>query len=99
MTESKEIIDQVDHWASITVLITKVAYISESLRCWAGVDDTRHYPRAHRQDHHTIDRPEIKGVKKGSVWRTTLKGPELGIVNQTDIETIVYQRQHCQKDD
>ena len=48
----------------------------------------RHYPRAQSQGRHTIDRLEERGVERGSARRSSLKGRERAIVNQTKIETV-----------
>ena len=48
----------------------------------------RHYLRAQSQGHHTIDHLEERGVKRGSARRSSLKGRERGIVNQTNIGTV-----------
>ena len=48
----------------------------------------RHYLRAQNQGHHTIDRLEQRGVERGSARRSSLKGRERAIVNQTNIRTV-----------
>ena len=48
----------------------------------------RHNLRAQRQAHHTIDRLEERGVERGSARRSSLKGRERAIVNQTNIGTV-----------
>ena len=48
----------------------------------------RHYLRAQSQGHHTIDRLEERGVERGSARRSSLKGRERAIVNQTNIGTV-----------
>ena len=48
----------------------------------------RHYQRAQSQGHHTIDRLEKRGVERGSARRSSLKGREKVIVNQTNTETV-----------
>ena len=48
----------------------------------------RHYLRAQRQGHHTIDLLEERGVERGSAGRSSLKGRERAIVNQTNIGTV-----------
>ena len=45
----------------------------------------RHYLRAQSQGDHTIDRLEERGVERGSARRSSLKGRERAIVNQTKI--------------
>ena len=48
----------------------------------------KHYMRVQRQGHHTIDRLEQRGVERGSVRRSSLKGRERAIVSQTNIGTV-----------
>ena len=48
----------------------------------------RHNLRAQSQEHHTIDRLEERGVKRRSARRSSLKGRERAIVNQTNIGTV-----------
>ena len=48
----------------------------------------RHYLRAKSQEHHTTDRLEERGVERGSARRSSLKGRERAIVNQTNIGTV-----------
>ena len=48
----------------------------------------RYYLRAQSQEHHTIDRLEERGVDRGSARRSSLKGRERAIVNQTNIRTV-----------
>ena len=48
----------------------------------------RHYLRVQSQGHHTIDRLEDRGVKRGSARRSSLKGRERAIVSQTNIGTV-----------
>ena len=48
----------------------------------------RHYLRAQSQGHHTIDRLEERGVERGSARRSSLKGRERIIVNETNIGTV-----------
>ena len=48
----------------------------------------RHYLRAQSQGHHTIDRLEDSGMGRGSTRRSSLKGRERAIVNQTNIGTV-----------
>ena len=48
----------------------------------------RHYLRAQSQVHHTIGRLEERGEERGSARRSSLKGRERAIVNQTNIETV-----------
>ena len=55
---------------------------SEALR------NLRHYLRARSQGHHTIDRLEMRGVERGSTGRSSLKGRESAIINQTNTGTV-----------
>ena len=48
----------------------------------------RHYQRAQSQELHTTDRLNEKGVKKGSARRSSMKGQERTIVNQTNTGTV-----------
>ena len=48
----------------------------------------RQYLRAQSQGHHTIDRLEERGVERGSFRRSSLKGRERAIVNQTNSGTF-----------
>ena len=48
----------------------------------------RHYLRAQSQGYHTIDRPEERGAERGSARRSSLRGRERVIVNQTNIGTV-----------
>ena len=48
----------------------------------------RHYLRTHSQGPHNIDRLEERGVERGSTRRSSLKGRERAIVNQTNIGTV-----------
>ena len=48
----------------------------------------RHYLRAQSQGHRTIDRLEERGVERGNARRSSLKGRERAIVNQTNIGTV-----------
>ena len=49
----------------------------------------RHYQRAQIQRQHTIDRLEERGVERGiSARRSSLKGRERAIVNQTNTGTV-----------
>jgi hypothetical protein len=52
------------------------------------VRSLRHYLRAQSQGHHTIDRLEERGVERGSAQRSSLRGRERAIVNQTNIGTV-----------
>ena len=48
----------------------------------------RHYLRSQSLGHHTIDRLEERGVERKSGRRSSLKGRERAIVNQTNIGTV-----------
>ena len=48
----------------------------------------RHYLRAQSQGRHTTDRLEERGVERGSSRRSSLKGRERAIVNQTNTGTV-----------
>ena len=49
----------------------------------------KHNLRAQSQGHHTIDRMEDISVERGSARRSSLKGRERAIVNQTNIGTVL----------
>ena len=48
----------------------------------------RLYLRAQSQEHYTIDRLEERGVERGSARRSSLKGRERVMMNQTNIGTV-----------
>ena len=48
----------------------------------------RHYLRAPSQGQHTIDHLEERGVERGSARRSSFKGLERAIVNQTNVGTV-----------
>ena len=48
----------------------------------------RHYLQAQSQGHHTIDRLEERGIERGSTQRSSLRGREKAIVNQTNNITV-----------
>ena len=48
----------------------------------------RHYLRAKSQGHHTTDRLEERGVERRSARRSSLKGRERAVFNQTNIGTV-----------
>ena len=48
----------------------------------------RHYLRARSQEHHTIDRFEEGGMKRGSARRSSLNERERAIVSQTSIGIV-----------
>ena len=75
--------DQEDSLAGKATLISGLLLErSEVLR------SLRHYLRAQSQGHHTTDRLEERGVERGSVRRSFLKGRERAIVSQTNIGTV-----------
>ena len=45
--------------------------------------------RSESQGHHIIDHLEKRGVERGSARRSSLKGRERAIVNQTNIGTVL----------
>ena len=51
-----------------------------------------HYQRAQSQKRHTIDRPEERGVERESARRSSLKGRERAIVNQTNVVATSERR-------
>ena len=51
----------------------------------------RHYLWAQSQGHHTIDRLDERGVERRSGRRSSLKGRERAIVNQTNIGTVLKE--------
>jgi len=48
----------------------------------------RHYLRAQSQGHHSIDHLEERGLERGSISRSSLKGWEKAIVSQTNNGTV-----------
>ena len=48
----------------------------------------RHYLRAQSQGHHATDLLEERGVERGIARRSSFKGRERAIVNQTNIGTV-----------
>ena len=75
--------DRADRLASKATLTSSLLFIrSKVLR------NLRHYLRAQRLGHHTTDRLEESGVERGSARRSSLKGRERNIVNQTNIGTV-----------
>ena len=76
--------DRADRLAGKTTLTSGLLLgRSEMLR------SLRHYLRAQSQGDHTIDRLEERGVERGSARRSSLKGRERAIVNQTNIATVL----------
>ena len=76
--------DRADRLAGKTTLTSGLLLgTSEVLR------SLRHYLRAQSQGHYTVDRLEEGGVKRGSGRRSSLKGSERAIVNQTNIGTVL----------
>ena len=65
------------------LLLGRSEMLKSYLRAQSG-----HYLRAQSQGQHTIDRPEERGVDRGSARRSSLKGRERVIVNQTNIGTV-----------
>ena len=49
----------------------------------------RHYLRVQSRGHNTIDRLKERGVERESARRSSLKGRERAIVNQTNIGTVL----------
>ena len=49
----------------------------------------RHYLRAQKQGHHTIDRLEERGLERGTARRSSLNVRERAIINQTNIGTVL----------
>ena len=75
--------DQADTLAGIATLTDGLRLgRSEVLR------SLRYYLRAQSQGHRTIDRLEERGMERGSVRRSSLKGRERTVVNQTNIGTV-----------
>ena len=54
----------------------------------ATLRSLRHYMRVQSQGYHTIDHLEERGVERGSARRSSLKGRERAIVNQTNTGTV-----------
>ena len=74
--------DQID-WRGKATLISGLLFgRSDVLR------SLRHYLRIQNQGYQAIDRLEEKGVERGSARRSSLKGRERAIVNQTNIGTV-----------
>ena len=48
----------------------------------------RHYLQVQIQGHHTVDRLEERGMERGSVSWSSLKGWERAIINQMNIGTV-----------
>ena len=57
----------------------------------------RHCLGAQSQGQHTIDRLEERVVERGSAGRSSLKGRERAVVNQTNIATTQKQRRETSK--
>ena len=70
--------DRADRLAGKATFTSGLLLGSEVLR------SLRHYLRAQSQGRHTIDRLEERGVERGSARRSSLKGRERAIVNQTN---------------
>ena len=48
----------------------------------------RSFLNTDRPEHHSIDRLKERGVEKGSGQRSTLRGRERSVFNQTNIGTV-----------
>ena len=73
----------------IIVLASKATFTSGSLLGRSEVmRSLRHYLRAQSQGHRTIDRLEERGVERGSIRRSSLKGRGRAIVKQMNIKTV-----------
>ena len=75
--------DRADKLAGKATLISALL----SRRCQV-LRSLRHYLRAQSRGHKTFDRLEMRGVERGSARRSSLKGRERAIVNQTNIESV-----------
>ena len=53
-----------------------------------AVRSLRQSGRAQRQGHHTIDHTEERGVERGNAQRSSFRGRERTIANQTNIGTV-----------
>ena len=74
--------EKTDWWAKATLTSGLLLGISEVL------SSLRHYLRAQSRGHHTIDRLEERVVERGSARRSSLKGRDRAIVNQTNNGTV-----------
>ena len=72
----------------INVCLGDLDWSSEVLR------NLKHYLRAQRQGHHTIDCLGERGVESGSTQQSSLRGRERAIINQTNIGTHGPSRMH-----
>jgi len=59
-----------------------------SRKIWS-VESLRHYWRAKRKGHYTIDRLEERVVERGRARRSSLKGRERAVFNQTNTGTVL----------
>ena len=75
-------IEQIDCWEKQPITSGLRLGRSEVLRSLG------HYLQAQSQGHYTIGRLEQRGMERGSVRRSSLKGRERAIVNQTNIGTV-----------
>ena len=75
--------DRADTLAGKATFICLLLGKSEVLR------SLRQYLRAQSQGHHSIERLEERGVERGSARRSSLKGRERAIANQTNIATVL----------
>ena len=73
----------------VSRLVLSLAYLGDNLKERSEVlRSLRHYLRAQSQGHHTIDCLEERGVERGRVRQSSLKGRERVIVNQSNIGTV-----------
>ena len=83
MPEWREMTEQIDCRAKQP---SHVACVSEDLKCWGAWDTTL---RAKSQGHHMTDRLEERGVERANLpRRSSLKGRERAIVNQTSSRSV-----------
>ena len=61
-------------------------------KTWQILKGLRHYLRAQSHGHHTSDRLEERGVKRGSARRSPLEGRERAVVSQTKLGPFQRQR-------
>ena len=74
--------------ATITIIIIITLTSGSLLGRSEVLRSLRHYLRAQSRGHHSTDRLEERGVERGSARRSSLKGRERAIVNQTNIRTV-----------
>ena len=75
--------DRADRLARKAIIASDLCLVSSEV-----LRSLRHNLRAQCQGHHTIDRLEDRGVESGSTRRSSFKGRERAIVNQTNIRTV-----------